>query len=309
MNTIGFVGLGIMGKPMAANLVKKGCDLVVYDLNAAAVSELAAMGAKPLSPRSIGESCDLIFTILPSGAIVKDVLFGTDGIASGMKRGGLVVDMSSVTPGDSKYCAEKLNSKGVAFLDAPVSGGEPKAIDGTLSFMVGGESAGFETALPYFKMMGTSVVLVGKSGSGSVAKLVNQIIVNNTIAVISEAFVFAAKAEVDPVRVFEAIKGGLAASELLNRKIPMVVERNFTPGGKMSINLKDIKNVMATAHEIDVPLPYTAQLLEIMQGLKIADGLDLDHCSIVHHFEKLAGVEVRKKEAESGEPASIDRRP
>jgi 2-hydroxy-3-oxopropionate reductase len=226
---------------------------------------------------------------------VKDILFGVGGVAESLAEGSLVVDMSSVTPGESKHCAERLAAKGIAFLDAPVSGGEPKAVDGTLSFMVGGDEAGYACALPYFRMMGSSAVLVGKNGSGSVAKLVNQIIVNNTIAVIAEAFVFAAKADADPVKVFEAIRGGLAASEILNKKVPMITERNFTPGGKMSINLKDIKNVMATAHEIDVPLPYTAQLLEIMQGLKLADGLDLDHCSIVHHFEKLARVEVRKR--------------
>lgn len=295
MRKIGFIGLGIMGKPMAANLTRKGCDLVVYDLNGGAVSGMISMGAGTGMVESIGESCKIVFTILPTGAIVKDILFGNNGIAQRMAPGGLIVDMSSVTPGESRFCAEKLKEKGIAFLDAPVSGGEPKAIDGTLSFMVGGKTSAFETALPYFRMMGTSAILVGENGSGSVAKLVNQIIVNNTIAIVSEAFVFAAKADVDPIKVFEAIKGGLAASEILNRKIPMIVERNFAPGGKMSINLKDIKNVMETAHEIDVPLPYTAQLLEIIQGLKISDGLDLDHCPIIHHFEKLAGVEVRKR--------------
>jgi len=296
MRKIGFIGLGIMGKPMAANLVRKGCDVLVHDVNGAAVSELARLGATAGTSQSIGTLCDIIFMILPNGAIVKDVVFGQDGIAQRMARGGLIVDMSSVTPGESKYCGEKLAGFGLDFLDAPVSGGEPKAVDGTLAFMVGGGEEAFEKALPYLRMMGASAVLVGGSGSGSVAKLVNQIIVNNTIAIVSEAFVFAAKAGVDPVKVFEAIRGGLAASEVLDRKIPMIVERNFVPGGKMSINLKDIKNVMQTAHDIDAPLPYTAQLLEIMQGLKVRDGLDLDHSSIVHHFERLAGVEVRKKE-------------
>lgn len=295
MPKIGFVGLGIMGRPMAKNLIAKGCSLVVYDVVEAAVKELTAQGAEAGTPKSIGESCSMVFTILPTGGIVRDVLFGKDGIASGMKAGSIVVDMSSVTPGDSRFCAEGLKAKGIGFLDAPVSGGEPKAIDGTLSFMAGGGENDFNAALPYFKMMGASAVLIGGSGAGSVAKLVNQIIVNNTIAVVSEAFVFAAKAGVDPLKVYEAIKGGLAASEILTRKVPMMANRDFQPGGKMSINLKDIKNVMATAHEIDVPLPYTAQLLEIMQGLKISDGLDLDHSSIVHHFEKLAGVEVMKK--------------
>jgi 2-hydroxy-3-oxopropionate reductase len=296
MRNIGFIGLGIMGKPMAANLVRKGCNVLAYDVNGAAVSELAGLGARTGTPESIGTLCDIVFTILPNGAIVKDVLFGTDGIAQRMARGSLVVDMSSVTPGDSKYCSDMLGKMGISFLDAPVSGGEPKAIDGTLSFMVGGDEAAFGRALPLLRMMGASAVRVGESGSGSVAKLANQIIVNTTIAIVSEAFVFAMKAGADPVKVFEAIRGGLAASEILERKIPMIVDRNFAPGGKISINLKDIRNVMQTAHEIDVPLPFTAQLLEIMQGLKIKGALDLDHSAIVQHFEQLAGVEVRKKE-------------
>ncbi len=297
MGKIGFIGLGIMGRPMAKNLAAKGYRLMVYDIASEAVAELTKLGAETSSPAAIGAECDIVFTILPTGAIVKETLFGAAGTASAMKAGSIVVDMSSVTPGDSTYCAAKLKEKGIDFLDAPVSGGEPKAIDGTLSFMVGGEADVFAAAEPYLKAMGSSAVLIGGSGSGSVAKLVNQIVVNNTIAVVSEAFVFAAKAGVDPLKVFDAIKGGLAASEIMSRKIPMIVERDFRPGGKMSINLKDIKNVMATAHEIDVPLPYTAQLLEIMQSLKISDGLDLDHCSIVHFFERIAGVEVRKRES------------
>jgi 2-hydroxy-3-oxopropionate reductase len=280
---------------MAKNLIAKGCSLVVYDVVPAAVKELTAAGAEAGTPQSIGEKCSIVFTILPTGVIVKDVLFGKDGVAQRMAKGGIVVDMSSVTPGESKSCALALGERGIAFLDAPVSGGEPKAIDGTLSFMVGGDQGTFDAMLPYFKMMGASAVLIGESGSGSVAKLTNQIIVNNTIAVVSEAFVFAVKAGVDPLKVFEAIKGGLAGSVILSAKVPMMAERNFKPGGKMSINLKDIKNVMTTAHEIDAPLPYSAMLLEIMQSLKVAGNLDLDHSSIVHYFEKLAGVEVRSK--------------
>lgn len=296
MLKIGFIGLGIMGRPMAKNLIAKGCSVAAYDISAEAVADLSALGAEASTPAAIGASCGIVFTILPTGSIVKDILFADSGVASAMAAGGIVVDMSSVTPTESIYCAEKLREKGIAFLDAPVSGGEPKAIDGTLSFMVGGGAESFGRVEPLFRMMGTSAVLVGGNGSGSTAKLVNQIIVNNTIAVVAEAFVFAAKAGADPLKVYDAIKGGLAASEILNRKVPMMAARDFRPGGKMSINLKDIKNVMATAHEIDVPVPYTAQLLEIMQSLKIHDGLDLDHSSIVHHFERIAGVEVRRRD-------------
>lgn len=291
MAKIGFVGLGIMGRPMAKNLLKAGEELIVYDVDPAAVSAVVKEGAKSGTLKEIGEECGIVFTILPNGAIVKDVLFGDDGVASSMKR-GVVVDMSSVTPVDSTYCAEKLKEKGIGFLDAPVSGGEPKAIDGTLAIMVGGEQEDFDKALRYFDIMGSSATLVGKSGSGSTAKLVNQVIVNGTIAIVSEAFVLCAKAGVDPTTVYEAIRGGLAGSTVLDAKLPMMAARDFKPGGKISINHKDIANVLKTAHAIDCPMPFTAQLFEIMQSLKVAGQMDDDHAAIVNYFERLADVEV-----------------
>lgn len=294
MKKTGFVGLGIMGRPMAKNLLKGGCELMVYDLNQKVVDEFVELGAQVGTLAQIGSDCEIIFTILPNGSIVQGVLFGENGISSTIKSGAVVCDMSSVTPTDSKACAEKLALLGVGFIDAPVSGGEPKAIDGTLAFMAGGTEQDFDTLQPYMDIMGASALLIGPTGSGSITKLTNQVIVNLTIATVSEAFVLAAKAGADPEKVYQAIRGGLAGSTVLDAKIPMIVERNFKPGGKISINHKDIKNVLATAHDIDVPMPLTAQLFEIMQALKVGGHMDDDHGGIVQYFEQLAGVEVKK---------------
>ena len=294
MKKAGFIGLGIMGKPMALNLLKAGVELGVYDINEDAVKEVVASGAKEMSLSQIGEGCEIIFTILPTGTIVQNVLFGKDGVASTVKKGAVVCDMSSITPTESRTCAEKMAELGVGFVDSPVSGGEPKAIDGTLAFMAGGKEEDFQAVCPYMDIMGASSLLIGPSGSGSVTKLTNQVIVNLTIATVSEAFVLAAKAGADPVKVYQAIRGGLAGSTVLDAKLPLMVERNFKPGGKIAINHKDIKNVLATAHDIDCPMPLTAQLFEIMQTLKIHGHVNDDHGGIVQYFEMLAGVEVKK---------------
>ena len=295
MKRVGFIGLGIMGKPMALNLLRAGVQLSVNDVNTAAVDELKCAGAAPASLREIGRDCPVIFTCLPSGAIVQNVLFGEGGVIETAPGGAIVCDLSSVTPGESRTCAQKFAEHGIAFLDAPVSGGEPKAIDGTLSLMVGGDEKAFEELQPYFSIIGDSAILIGESGSGSVTKLANQIIVNLTIAAVSEAYVFAAKANVDPEKVFHAIKGGLAQSTIMDAKLPKILRRDFTPGGKISINHKDIKNVLATAHEIDVPVPMSAQLFEIMQSLKVSGHMNDDHCGIIQYFEQLADVIVQPK--------------
>lgn len=298
MSKVGFIGLGIMGKPMAKNLLKAGVDLMVCDLNEQAVQEVVECGAQAASYRKIGEECDMVFLILPNGDISKGVLFGEDGVAQTLTAGKVVCDMSSVTPVESKECFEGLARIGVGFVDSPVSGGEPGAVNGTLAFMAGGRQEDFDKLMPYYDIMGSSAVLIGDSGSGSVTKLANQIIVNNTIAIVSEAFVMATKAGADPVKVYEAIRGGLAGSAVLDAKIPMIVERNFVPGGKISINHKDIKNVVNTAHAIDVPIPYSAQLYEILQTLKIHGHMNDDHGGIVQYFEALADVQVKKKDQE-----------
>lgn len=290
----GFIGLGIMGRPMAKNLLKAGVELMITDLNEEAVADVVAAGAVKASYARIGEECERIIIMVPSGAITKSILFDEDGVTSTVKPGTVICDMSSVTPTESQECYRALKEKGVGFVDAPVSGGEPGAVAGTLAIMAGGDEKDFQAMKKYFDILGSSALLIGGSGSGSVTKLANQVIVNNTIAVVSEAFVLATKAGADPQKVYEAIRGGLAGSAVLDAKIPMILERNFKPGGPIRINHKDIKNVVNTAHSIDVPIPYTAQLYEILQTLKIHGHMNEDHGGIVQYFERLADVEVKK---------------
>ena len=271
---------------------------MVSDLSKEAVADVVAAGAKEASYAEIGERCERIIIMVPSGAISKSILFGENGVASAIKAGSVVCDMSSVTPVESQECYKGLKEKGVGFVDAPVSGGEPGAVAGTLAIMAGGDKEDFDAMKEYFDILGSSALLIGGSGSGSVTKLANQVIVNNTLAVVSEAFVHAAKAGADPQKVYEALRGGLAGSAVLDAKIPMIVERNFKPGGPIRINHKDIKNVVNTAHSIDVPIPYTAQLYEILQSLKVHGHMEDDHGGIVQYFEKLADVEVKKFDQE-----------
>lgn len=296
MKKLGFIGLGIMGKPMATNLLKAGCDVMVSDLNQKAVDEMIALGAASGTYLELARACDAIIAILPTGAIVQSVLFGNDGVAAGLTPGKVVCDMSSVTPAESQACYEKLKRMGVGFVDAPVSGGEPGAIAGTLAIMCGGDQDSFETMKPWFDIIGSSAMLIGPSGSGSVTKLANQVIVNLNIAAVSEALVLAAKAGVDPMNVYRAIRGGLAGSKVLDDKAPMMCARNFKPGGTIQVNHKDIKNVLATAHEIDVPMPLTAQLFEIQQALKVGGHMGDDHSGYVQYFEQLAGVTVQSSQ-------------
>lgn len=289
----GFIGLGIMGRPMAKNLVKAGINLMVTDLSRDAVEELVAFGAEEGSYKDIGNECEIIFIMVPNGEIVKSILFDENGVLSAIKENSIICDMSSVTPEESRYCYTRLKERKIGFVDAPVSGGEPGAIEGTLAIMAGGDENDFNRLKQYFNILGNTALLVGDSGSGSIAKLANQIIVNNTIAIVSEAFVLAKKAGADPEKVYKAIKGGLAGSAVLNAKIPMIIERNFNPGGPIRINHKDIKNAINTAHVIDVPMPYTTQLYEILQTLKIHGHMNEDHAGIIKYFEKLANIEVK----------------
>lgn len=295
MKQVGFIGLGIMGKPMAKNLLKAGVPVAVFDINEEALAEVTAAGAEKRNCREIGAECSIIITMVPSGDIVQDILFGKDGVASDIKPGTVVCDMSSVLPSESQTCYQKLKALGVGFVDAPVSGGEPGAIDGTLAIMCGGDQEDFDAMKPYFDILGSSAILVGPSGSGATTKLVNQMIVNNTIAVVSEAFVYAAKAGADLEKVYQAIRGGLAGSNVLDAKVPMILERNFKPGGPIRINHKDIKNVILSAHALDVPVPYTAQLFEILQSLKVHGHMEDDHGVIVQYFEALADVAAEAK--------------
>nr|WP_321297294.1 NAD(P)-binding domain-containing protein [uncultured Sphaerochaeta sp.] len=285
---VGFVGLGIMGLPMAKNLAAKGFSVVAFDIDAERVKLAGASNILGASIADIGNQCTVVFTSLPNGKIAKMAITETGGLSSYLAEGSIVVDTSSITPNESRYIAAELEKRGIDFLDAPVSGGEPKAIDGTLAFMVGGKQAAFEKVMPYLKAMGSSFVRIGESGSGSITKLVNQIIVNLNIAVLGEALVFAQKAGADPELVFQAIRNGLAGSTVMEAKTPMILARDFKPGGKLSINRKDIGNVLETAHELEIPVPFTAQLFEIMQSLKAKGLMEEDHAALVKHFEELA---------------------
>ena len=293
MSNVGFIGLGIMGKPMARHLLEAGHTLYVNDVVEASMKELAALGAVEASRAQIGELCDVLFLSVPNGAVSQEILFGEGGVCTRVNHKLVVCDTSSVTPGESKACAERLAEYGVRFMDAPVSGGEEGAVAATLALMCGGDEETFAFLRPYFDIIGRSAVLIGGVGSGSVTKLANQIIVNNTIAAVSEALVLATKAGADPEKVFQAIRGGLAGSQVLNDKAPRMFNRSFEPGGKLTINHKDIKNVLNAAHELDVPVPYSAQLFEIMQTLKRLGRMNDDHAGIVQYFELLAGIEVQ----------------
>ena len=295
MRKIGFIGLGIMGKPMARKLIKAGNQLVVYDINAAAVSEIVDEGAEQgLSSRDVASKTELIITMLPNSPEVKEVTLGTEGVIEGARPGTILIDMSSIAPLAAIEVHEKLKEKGIAMLDAPVSGGEPKAIEGTLAIMVGGEQAVFDSIKEILMIMGSSAVLVGGIGSGNTTKLANQIIVALNIAAMSEAMVLATRANVDPEKVFKAIRGGLAGSTVLDAKMPLVLEGNFKPGFRIELHIKDLMNAMETAHDLDTPLLLTNQALEIMKALKVDGKQGDDHGGLIQFYENLANVKVRK---------------
>src|SRR5699024_3670903 len=254
---IGLIGLGIMGKPMAKNLLKAGYDLTVSDLNQAAVDEVVAAGAKAATNAEVGETCDVVLTMVPNSPQVKAVMLGEDGVAAHMKPGSVFIDMSSINPVASKEIAAELAKKGIEMLDAPVSGGEPKAIDGTLSFMVGGKQEVFDKYKDLLGAMGASVVRCGDVGAGNTTKLANQIIVACTIHAPSAALTLAKMAGVDPELVFQAIKGGLAGSTVMNAKAPMMIEGNDKPGFKIDLHIKDLNNALDCAHTVGSPLPMT----------------------------------------------------
>ena len=292
---VGFIGLGIMGKPMCKNLVKAGYEVAVNDRNTAAAEELKSMGATVKETAAqIAQECEVIITMVPNSPQVREVALGEGGIIEGAKEGTVLIDMSSIDPMESQSIAAELAKKGIDMLDAPVSGGEPKAIDGTISVMVGGKKETFDQYYDLLMTMAGSVVYVGDIGSGNIAKLANQIIVAVNIAAVSEALTFATKAGASPELVYQAIRGGLAGSTVLDAKAPMMLNRNFNPGFRVELHIKDLNNALNAAHSINSPIPLTSQLMEIMQALK-ADGLEKqDHSSIVKYYEKIANVTVEK---------------
>ena len=289
---IGLIGLGIMGKPMAKNMLKAGYDLTVSDLNKANVDEVVAAGAKAASNKEIGETCDVVMTMLPNSPHVKSVMLGENGVASFMKPGSVFIDMSSINPVASKEIAAALAEKSIEMLDAPVSGGEPKAIDGTLSFMVGGKQEVFDSHKAILETMGASVVRCGDVGAGNTTKLANQIIVACNIQALAEALTLAQKAGVDPQLVFEAIKGGLAGSTVMNAKAPMMIAGNDKPGFKIDLHIKDLNNALDCAHSVGAPVPMTAEVQEILQWMHNHEGGQKDHSAIAQYYEYLTGIQI-----------------
>lgn len=292
---VGFIGLGIMGKPMTKNLLKNQVEVTVYDINQEAIDHLVAFGATPAtSPKQVANESEVIFTMLPNSEHVENVVLGEQGIIHGAKKGTVVVDLSSISPMMSRKIAAELAEKQMYMLDAPVSGGEPKAIDGTLSFMVGGDEEIFNKVKPLLSYMGRDIVLVGVHGSGTTTKLANQIIVNANIAAMSEAVILVKEAGIDIEKMYNAIRGGLAGSTVLDAKIPLLLERNFVAGGRIDINAKDLTNVLEAGNSLGTPLPLTNQVLSMFKELMNDGKASDDHAGLIQYYEKQ--VEVNKRD-------------
>ena len=293
--TIGFVGLGIMGKPMAINLVRAGYALTVHDVVAAPVAELEGMGAAvAASTRAATAACDIVLTMLPNSPEVRAVVCDDEGILSQAKDGQIIIDMSSIAPLVSKELAGLLAEKGAHMLDAPVSGGQEKAELGTLAFMVGGDQAVFDKCEPILDVMGGSVTRVGDIGAGQTTKLVNQAIVAVNIAIIAEAMSMGKKAGVDPEAIFQAIRGGLAGSACLEDKAPRMFEGRFDPGFRIRLHVKDLANVAETSRQLHVAMPLSSAVMEMMQSMLAAGHEEVDHGGLAHYYEQVNGFALKK---------------
>ncbi len=292
--TVGFIGLGIMGKPMAKNLLKAGFPIVVHSRSRGPVEDLVKEGARSIdSPKGVAGQSEVIITMLPDSPEVKEVILGKNGVIQGAKSGSVVIDMSSINPLVTQEIARTLKEKGVKMLDAPVSGGETGAIQGTLAVMVGGEKRIFEDCLEIFKAVGKNIVHVGEIGAGEYVKLVNQIITALNLATVGEAFSLGAKAGLDPKVIYEAIRGGLAGSQILESKAPMIFGRNFKPGFKVKLHLKDLNNALSTAKTLGVPLPLSSLVQQIFISLMAEGRGEEDHSALATFFEKMARVEIK----------------
>jgi 2-hydroxy-3-oxopropionate reductase len=292
---IGFIGLGIMGKPMCRNLLAAGHDVTVSSYHPAAAEDLATHGAEVLStPREVASGADLVITMLPNSPQVRDVALGDDGILAGSHDGLVYVDMSSIAPGVAREVHDRLAAAGISMLDAPVSGGEPKAIDGTLSIMVGGDPAVFERVRDVLDVMGAAVTHVGPIGAGNTTKLANQVVVAVNIAAAAEALVLARMAGVEPESVFAAIRGGLAGSTVLEAKVPMMLDRNFRPGFRVELHAKDLANALAAAEDVGAPLPLTSAVLEMLRSLETSGHGAEDHSGLVQYYEALGHTRVER---------------
>jgi len=293
--TLGFIGLGIMGKPMAKNLINAGYSLVVLDVSPGPVKELTDMGAAAAkTPAEVTRQVKKIITMLPDGPDVEKVVLGENGVIQAANAETRLIDMSSISPTVSIKIAKALGEKGAKALDAPVSGGEPGAIKGELAIMVGGPRDLFNEVKPIFDVLGKSAVLVGDTGAGQTTKLANQILVGIHIQAMGEALLLACKAGYDPVKVYEAIKGGLAGSNVLNAKVPLVVERNFKPGFRIELHQKDLKNALEASKTYGLTLPVTQMVKGYIDALVSKGKGKDDHGGIVQELEANNGAEIRK---------------
>ena len=287
---IAFIGLGIMGKPMAKNLLKAGHELRVFDRNAATLEEMKEAGATICScSAETAEGVDLVLTMLPNSPHVKSVMLEDDKLAEKMPKTAAFIDMSSINPVASREIAAKLAEYGIDMLDAPVSGGQPMAVAGTLSFMVGGKKEVFDRFKPVLEAMGKSVVLCGDIGAGNVTKLCNQTIVAVNIAALAEAMQMGQMCGVEPEKIFQAIKGGLAGSNVMNAKAPMMMDQNFQPGFRIDLHIKDLSNVVDAAKAVDAPIPLTQTVLEMMKILHHDGDGACDHSALLTYYQKLTG--------------------
>jgi 2-hydroxy-3-oxopropionate reductase len=294
MSKLGFIGLGIMGKPMAGHLVKAGNEVSVYDLNPASVQELVSKGAQACkSNKEVAQKSGIIFIIVQDTPDVEAVLFGKDGLTEGLKAGSIVVDMSSISPIATKEFAQKLGAMKVMMLDAPVSGGQIGAENATLSIMVGGEGEVFEKIKPYFQLMGKNIVHVGGNGDGQTCKVANQIVVALNIEAVAEALLFASKAGADPAKVRAALMGGFAHSRVLELHGEKMLKRTFNPGFRIRLHQKDLNLALQSARSMGLSLPNTATAQELFNAVAAQGGIDLDHSAMLLALEKLANHEVK----------------
>jgi 2-hydroxy-3-oxopropionate reductase len=293
---IGFIGLGIMGKPMARNLIKAGYSLVVHNRSRAAVEELIKDGAQAAgNPKEVAERSDVIITVLPDSPDVELVYTSDQGVFARAKPGMLLIDMSTISPIVARKLAASAQDRGCDMLDAPVSGGEAGAIGATLSIMIGGVSSAVERAMPIFESLGKNLVHVGDAGAGQVTKAANQIVVGTTIAIVSEALVLAAKAGVDPAKVRQALLGGFAQSKILEAHGQKMLDRNFKPGFRIRLHEKDMKIALAAGFEYGVPLMVTSQVAQMMSAMDSMGHGDLDHSGLVKLVEEMANTELAQK--------------
>jgi len=294
--TLGFIGLGIMGRPMAKNLLKAGYALVVHNRSQGAVQELVGLGAKAEgSPEAVAREVPVIILMLPNSPDVEQVVLGPQGLLGGVRAGQTVIDMSTISPIVSQTVGAALAAKGVRMLDAPVSGGEKGAVEGTLSIMVGGEPAVFQEMLPVFQAMGKTITHLGPLGSGGFTKLANQIIVAINLTALAEALTLAAKAGLDIELTLKALGGGLAGSRCLDQKTPNYLAHEFKPGFKIDLHYKDLGLIMDAARALGVPLPTTAVVQELFGAVRVRGGGGLDHSGVITLLESLAGIEVRRR--------------